>query len=491
MLDKIPTEDFEREMKQWEQRKEFLDYSIVEPIKEIINNRIAISQFSKNDKENVLRFANADYLKAQLLPCHHLDEHDKRYILSHFYKDLPEWDEKCQFVKFNVNLQQPQADFQTPIKQYTPCKTLLKWFTDKKSKKVQFAKKEIKERYLYLDPKDQLLIRLAFLNSSSIQDQMDGLRYCLDCWNGKELSPIQNILEKALAQKDNNRWYLASRLLIRHAKIQYVVEKGENLYVIDSKHNKKLYYYLALRLHSHRGFEPQKKLLRIKDYYALLYHTNQPISGEEWEEDIYRMVAEIYIHNSRFTPLPYRICKDNTELQTSSNCIYPQRIPIPEKERKSWNNELFRNIKLIELSPIRELLMCASFAELKNVKSFVQYAEEVDNAILKKYGTTFCTSYDSSEWEQTIPWEEIVLKNQHVVCEADDELILHCPQKYKHLFEEIITEHNEEMAKLRETYDAKRKAAEEKLKSNLYVKQLIDKLELEDSVLVQSRATEE
>ena len=125
-------------------------------------------------------------------------------------------------------------------------------------------------------------------------------------------------------------------------------------------------------------------------YYRFLYQTGQPILGQEWEEDIYRVVADIYIHNSRFTYLPYSSCnrkeKDFLSAQSRNhdepNYIYPKNIDIPIQNQRSWNGMQKRKKHLIEVSTIRTMLLYAALAGIKEVQSFVTYANKVDNTFV-------------------------------------------------------------------------------------------------------------
>ena len=460
-MNNIPTTKMLDEENQWELRKQELDATIVEPLKVINRNR---KELCPSNPYNIIHFEDIDYLEAKLLPCHHLDEPDKNYVLSHFRED--EEYSFYHFVRYILNLPAPQADYQPSIKINTPIKTLITWYENRTRKKVQFARNEIMERYKYLDTQDQLIIRLDFLNSLCKRDQEYALNCCLDHWDGSELTSVQNLWKNVSEEeKQDTRWYLASKLLLRHAPIDFIVQQQNKMYSLNDKHNCSLYYFYALRLAKAGSFVPQKQLLYIEDYYRLLYQTGQPILGQEWEEDIYRVVADIYIHNSRFTYLPYSSCnrKEKDFLSAQSrhhdepNYIYPKNIDIPIQNQRSWNGMQKRKKHLIEVSTIRTMLLYAALAGIKEVQSFVTYANKVDNTINEKYGDKAFSCYDDDAWKTATSYDDLILNHLDKRSIATEELLIQCPQQHKHFFDELIAKHEEIIAKfikLKEKQDA-------------------------------------
>lgn len=425
----------------------YLEQPIIEPLQEIIERRKYLSGL--NDSMMDIPFDRLDYFEAQLLPYHHLSEREKLYIMNRF----PMKNGEYHFVDYVLHMQPPQGDYQKRVNINTPFRLLVQWFQNRKSKKVQFARNELQQRYLYLDPEDQLTVRLIFLQSPILTDQEIGLRYCFEAWDGKEFNIVQSIWNRESVLNHYTLWFLASKLLIRHGTIDFVKSEQQKLLVFDGKHISSLYFYVALRLINDDSFVLQKELLHIEDYYRLLYHTHQQISVTEWENDIYQVVADIYIHNTRCSTLPYRACGRaiaDVRLGGSRHLpdyTYPQRILIPVTECSAWNQAKCRNKHLIEMPTIRQMLLYGSSGGLY-VQPFIDYANRVDETIANLYGTEAKSCNGISGWDGIDAYEEFVLKNIDMRCPAAEELYLLCPQKYRHFFEERIIEHEQEIHKL-------------------------------------------
>ncbi|MCQ2342464.1 MAG: hypothetical protein MJZ75_03095 [Paludibacteraceae bacterium] len=431
-----------------------LGQSVVGPLLTIVERRKQLSQFDQSKTFNV-PFARLDYLEAQLLPYHHLNEDEKEHLLRDYILNV-DFNE-YSFMRYILHMQPPQAEYQKTIKPNTPFRSLVRWFQDRKSKKVQIARNELLQRYLYLDPKDQLTVRLILLHSPILTDQEKGLKYCLEAWDGKEFDTIHDIWERECVFHNYSLWYLAGKLLIKHASTEFVKNEQHKLYGFDGKHIHSIYFHVALRLIKEDSFAIQKELLHIEDYYRLLYHTNQQISVSEWENDIYQVVADIYIHNSRCSNLPYYACgRALTSVRFNNSnyipdYIYPEQIQIPVEERAAWNQATHRDRRLIELQTIRQMLLYGALGGVP-VQSFVDYANQVDKTIVTLYGHEVQSCNGMFGWGDTETYEKFVLKNKDKRCPAAEELLSLCPQQYKHFFEERIIEHEQEIQRLTDIY---------------------------------------
>ena len=82
-----------------------------------------------------------------------------------------------------------------PQKRNTPVATLLRNYINKKSKKVSESRREIIDRFLYLDWKDQKKIILAFLESGK-SDRSLGYAWALKYWDDAFMPKIKALWEE-------------------------------------------------------------------------------------------------------------------------------------------------------------------------------------------------------------------------------------------------------------------------------------------------------
>jgi len=405
-----------------EKREKEIEETIIAPFQAIYNRR------NKNN-DILCPFAKSDYLEAQLIPCHHLTDIEIQHI---FQQDLDYQLE--DFMRYIFKMNVPAADYRPPCIENTPVKTLMSWYLNKKSKHVTQAREELTKRYPYLDPKDQSAFRIALLQSPNKASRIQGVRYCLHTCGKKEISIIQEIWRQ---NDDFNFWKVASKVLIRNSATNFLVKEQRKLFEFsDGRQDPSLYYLLSIHLYGNNTFEFNKEWLNIEDYYRLLYHENLPIVADEWENDIYRVVAEVYLRSSRDLFFPPKAAQS----MTNRPLVFPEWCEVPNSERKYWDDAQFRKMSLLEIPVIRSLLLYASYAGLKEVIDFMCYAHRVDKALIDQFGTELQRLIDDGEYVSANKdhYRRIRFRKSSPYAEV---LLQLCPEKYRHHFDEAIAEY--------------------------------------------------
>ena len=141
-------------------------------------------------------------------------------------------------------------------KRNTSSDLLLKRFTNKKSGKVEEARKEIKARFDYLDWSVQKRILYAFLSSGKT-DRAWAYAKLLRYWDDCFIPVIESLWNQ-------NHEIKCSWPIIRHFPEEYV---SKNLDLLSNGDN---YYFICRRLAHHPGFHIDRSRLTITEYLSVL-----------------------------------------------------------------------------------------------------------------------------------------------------------------------------------------------------------------------------
>lgn len=236
--------------------------------------------------------ASHAYYETRLMLCLATDSQQEQ--LLEYYRGINN-EKVVSMLQYIMAMEPPFKDFYELKRPNTPVKELLKNFSNKRSKKVSAARKELVSRYEYLSGEHQLAFRLALLQSGNKTDCMTACKYCLERWDGKELPLVLSIWEEARKTLNYDTWFWTSRVLIRFAEEDFVVANQTHLFTLgDGMRSSILYYYVALRIPNRLAIPLRKEWLTIKDYYRVLYHTRQEMNAAEWEDDFFQLIANIY-----------------------------------------------------------------------------------------------------------------------------------------------------------------------------------------------------
>jgi len=187
-------------------------------------------------------------------------------------------------IERNINIAQWSEANAQPYNH--PVRELILWYTNRKSKKVVLARKELQRRFLYLDYDDQVEIITTMLKGGKVD-----LDWCFDIlrkWWSEE------ILEPLIELWDNHHYERCGWLLTRHCTIEQIKPRVQDL-CYDSN-----YYNLCKRLAPELWFVIDKEKLRTvagsdQKYLWIMSHTPDGLPAEEAWTMIYKWIA-IAIH---------------------------------------------------------------------------------------------------------------------------------------------------------------------------------------------------
>lgn len=403
--------------------------------------------------------SSEDYQEAQIILTGLTDEQRKEVLQTYYEKNLFHF----FFVEKVLKRSLPNADFSKKVETNTPVSELLANFRNRK--KVVESRRELVRRYEYLDPAEQLSLRLALLQSPTVSDHITGCKYAMERWDGQELPLVEAIWHKAQENGNYDRWYWSSRLLLRHAPKEFLSEQKEQLTRLRSEEVKALYYYLALRLHDEPTFSLQKERLRIGDYYRILFYSGSSFDENEWLEDFFRAMAEIYIFSAHYFA-PY--------LQWSAD----MQPDVPRKLTKAdefipaphWFTDKPRNeVSLSHLSTIRTMLLYGAQQGCNKLDLVLHYLHEVEDRMIEE--ATHYPTHEFPGWPADMSWEQWLYWKSQAVVPCVEQLIYCCPEPFLHCFDERIQLYKEWLAPLSEKWDTE---AIRHLKDTLGLTQVIE-----------------
>lgn len=146
-----------------------------------------------------------------------------------------------------------------------PTATLLKWYADKKSGKVNVAIKELMNRFRGESTDSQRTILKAFLYGGKKEMEWSA-RYLRDHWTRSMTVPV------GLRWKQTHNPYLA-HVVLRHLPTAYVMAEQENLAAATK------YTFVCLRLYGKGDFVMQKERVSVPDYFYLAAKLGLPTEG--------------------------------------------------------------------------------------------------------------------------------------------------------------------------------------------------------------------
>lgn len=162
-------------------------------------------------------------------------------------------------------------------KRNTSSDLLLKRFTNKKSGKVEEARKEIKARFNYLDWSVQKRILYAFLSSGKT-DRAWAYAKLLRYWDDCFIPVIESLWNQYHEIK-------CSWPIIRHFPEEYV---SKNLDLLSNGDN---YYFICRRLAHHPGFHIDRSRLTITEYLSVLNSAGRRIDMKDALDTLFELVG--------------------------------------------------------------------------------------------------------------------------------------------------------------------------------------------------------
>lgn len=262
------------------------------------------------------------------------------------------------------NPQEPKTHYIKPAN--TPVKQLFKWYTDKGSKKVSVARKELCKRFAALDPNVQFSILKLFLEGC-MTDRIWAYHRYQEHWDKTALDKVVSCWEHAQSWDE---WFYSGLLIIRVAPEDLLLKLDDKLYVAsDNRPVQILYKEFCLRLNANPNFQiRQCHFNEPASYYYVLSKMGRVPDKESFEHDLYQIVILLYAEEY------YRIYPallQHTLYTTGQRFHYPARINIAERQ--------YRELHLCEVYDIRRMLTAAiSFGFKDIVSDFVVYAAKVD-----------------------------------------------------------------------------------------------------------------
>ena len=262
-----------------------------------------------------------------------------------FQKSLSELKKRFEFldIKDQRKIIQVLPEFG---KTNTSIATLIKNFSNKRSRKVRESRAELLKRYNYLEKSDQKKVIRAFLLSGS-RDRQWAYDELLVNWDDS----FESLVEEIWVQYHE---IICSWVIINHFPIDYIIKN------IDSFKGKRDYFFICKRLAIDENVIVDRTRLSNIDYLALLYHTGRTLDLIEARDLLYTIVHDICLepirsiyldkyafrHNILNEPSKGEIVCPNQFQVVSMALYYLKKLNLDEivDEFNIWNQTVKRMI---------------------------------------------------------------------------------------------------------------------------------------------------
>ena len=186
-------------------------------------------------------------------------------------------------------------------KRNSPIAKLIKNYTDKNSGKVSDSRSEIRQRFDYLDWKDQKKIILAFLDSCR-SDRQWIYKKLYENWDKSFEPKVREIWE-------TYREPMCAWSVIRFFPTDYVLGN------IESFSGDRDYYFICLRFADDHSFVIDESKLRPEDFLSVLFHSGRKINDDKALDILFSIVRNFC------TGLPNGCIHDRIEDHNNGNDI--------------------------------------------------------------------------------------------------------------------------------------------------------------------------
>ena len=315
------------------------------------------------------QFMECRYLMRALIASLSDEEMEVLKTYAGYHKDYKTEDYKDHAGIRNLiyEVQHPESPKPRCIKPLnTPLKQLIKWYSNKDSKKVSAARKELCTRFSALDPKQQFAILKMFL-SGSLTDRMFAYRRYYEHWDKTAFPQVVSCWEHAY---NFDEWFHSGRLLISVATEEWLLSQNTKLFIAqDNQPVQILYKEYCMRLNGNPELHIEPCYFNEPaSYYYVLQKLGRVPDKAQFEHDLYRIVILLYAEEY------YRIYPAlllHTRYTRGQRFYYPARIWV--------SDNVYRELHLCEVYDIRRMLTAGvAFGFRDVVSGFVVYATRVD-----------------------------------------------------------------------------------------------------------------
>lgn len=301
---------------------------------------------------------------------------DKKEDIEIFQKSLLELRRRFDYLdlKDQKRIIQVLPKFE---KKNTPIATLIKDFSNKRSRKVLISRSELLERYEYLDWSDQKRVIKAFL-LSACRDRLWAYDELLVNWDNSFESIIMDLWEQYHET-------VCSWVIMRHFPKEFVIRN------IDSFDGKRDYFFICKRFAADEDFIVDKTRLSNLDYLSLFYHTKRTINPNEAHDLLYHIVHDLCLgpinniildkyafrYNMFNIPAKGDIVCPNQFREVSIALYYLKMLNCDDivEEFNIWNQKVKRMIlESLELKNVNQNLL--RLANLQYEKTIIQIARK-------------------------------------------------------------------------------------------------------------------
>ena len=160
---------------------------------------------------------------------------------------------------------------------------LLKWFSDKKSKKVNYARAGIKDRYHTLSYKEQITV-LNALFDGGVSDRKWAYSRITVFVSKHLIEKVQSLFEK-FNEKE------AGYLIIRYSSLEFVKEHAKELEQVVA------YRQFCMKMAQDSEFSIDKSKLLPEEYLYIMAKNKKMVELKDVEVAIWSMIIRLYLYN--------------------------------------------------------------------------------------------------------------------------------------------------------------------------------------------------
>lgn len=154
-----------------------------------------------------------------------------------------------------------------------PIGRLLRYYLDKKSRQVVYARTQLRSRFLYQSYQDQNKILMAFLNGSK-DDRDWAARYLRDNWRKEMAEAVSVAWDKTSIQT-------LAYVILRHFPDEYILKDQKRLSEIAG------YQYVCARVGNDPSFVLDESRLNTPDYFYVMAKLGGKVDAVVMEQRFY------------------------------------------------------------------------------------------------------------------------------------------------------------------------------------------------------------
>jgi len=289
-------------------------------------------------------------------------------------------------------------------KHNTPISTVIKYYLDKRSRRVSEARDEIQRRFFALDWRHQKRILPAFLSSGKA-DRDWASKQMLTNWDDSFVPIVKEVWERY--HEDRLAW-----VVIRYLPTDYI---KDNMDALSAGRN---YFFICQRMIDDSEFCMDRSRLYESDYLSLLVKKKCEVSADVARDLFYVQMRRICLGDCKVRINDLTVFDDGTELVSIFGC-YMVKPMLRAIERDLHLDDLYKELKEW-MGKVSDAVMSSREWALLNGRDLPYgVTERVGLVLMRKYcyehlDASFKVEGEGVDTQELEDWLEGLEGNAHI-----------------------------------------------------------------------------